>query len=132
MPIYGPKFSETAFKSGKNILASEHVQFIEGGATLDAAAFGAGYVEVGTAIARNTTTGKFEPYADGDDAGTPVLPSGYDEFAILNIDWDCDGVTDGIVGEVIVRGSVYEDKLAANVTDVFKQATPLIRYVKHI
>lgn len=132
MPIYTPKFSGTDLKGGKNILASEHLQNVEGGVTLDAASFGAGYVELGTAIMRNTSTGKFEPYVDGDDGGTPVLPSGYDEFAILNIDWDCDGENDGIAGEVIVRGSVYDAKLPANVTDTFKANTPMIRYVKHV
>ncbi|KEK22476.1 hypothetical protein [Bacillus gaemokensis] len=128
MPIYTPKFTEQPFKSGKNILASEHLQYIEGGATLDATKFGAKYVECGTAIARNKTTGKFEPYKET-TAGT--LESGFDEFAILDIDWDCDGKSDGVVGQVIVRGSVYEAKLVG-VTDAFKKATTLIRYVRHI
>lgn len=47
MPIYTPKTSRTDFKGGKNILASEHFTFIEGGATLDAAKIGSGYVPVG-------------------------------------------------------------------------------------
>lgn len=32
---YGPIFKKTGFSGGKNILASEHLQYIEGGATLD-------------------------------------------------------------------------------------------------
>ncbi|EOQ08286.1 hypothetical protein [Bacillus cereus] len=128
MPVYTPKFTEQPFKRGKNILASEHLQYIEGGATLDATKFGAKYVECGTTIARNITTGKFEPYKDGSEG---ALPTGFDEFAILDIDWDCDGKNDGVVGQVIVRGSVYESKLVG-VTETFKKATPLIRYVKHI
>lgn len=116
------------YVSGKNILASEHVQFIEGGATLDAAAIGAKTLEAGTAIARNTTTGKFEEYVET----TPgTLEPGFDEFAILNIDVKVDGVNDVIVGEVIVRGSVYDAKVIG-ATDAFKAANDNIRYVKHI
>lgn len=114
------------FKGGKNILASEHLQFKEAGATLDAAAFGAGLIEVGTLIARNTTSGKFEPYSET----TPgTFEPGYDEPAVLNIDVDCNGVDDVIVGEVIIRGSVYADKLPVAPTDAFKAATPMIRYI---
>lgn len=126
MPLYGPKFSETQFRGGKNILASEHLQFIEGGATLDATKFAVGFNDVGKLIARNTTTGKFEPVAAVADL------AGYDNFGILNVDFENDGVTDLIAGEVIVRGSVYEEKLADEVPQAFKDANPLIRYVKHV
>jgi hypothetical protein len=126
MPLYGPKFSETEFRGGKNILASEHLQFIEGGATLDATKFPVGYNDVGKLVARNITTGKFEPVAEVADL------TGYDNFGILNVDFENDGETDLIAGEVIVRGSVYEAKLADVVPDAFKEANPLIRYVKHI
>lgn len=125
---YTLKPTRTAFSGGKNILASEHVQFIEGGATLDATKFGAGLIEVGTLIVRNTTTGKFEPYAD--DAGS--FPSGYDEPAVLNVDVECNGVDDVIVGEVIVRGSVYEAKLPVAPSEHFKAKAPMIRFVKEI
>ena len=120
---YGPKFGGTEFRGGKNILASEHLQYLENGATLDAVAFGAGYVEVGTPIARNTTSGKFEPFS---------AVEGYDNFSILNIDVDMDGEQDQIAGEVIVRGSVYEQKLPEAVTAEFKAANPMIRYVSAI
>lgn len=120
---YGPKFGGTEFRGGKNILASEHLQYLENGATLDASAFGAGYVEVGTPIARNTTSGKFEPFS---------AVEGYDNFSILNIDVDMDGEQDQIAGEVIVRGSVYEQKLPEEVTAEFKAANPMIRYVSAI
>ena len=121
---YTLQTSRFDFRGGKNILASEHLQFLEAGATLDAEAFGEGYIEVGTAIARNTTTGKFEPFTTAE---------GYDEFAILNVDAHCNGKDDIIVGEVIVRGSVYEAKLPENVTEEFKELTrPMIRYVKEI
>lgn len=129
MPYTG-QIKETEFRGGKNILASEHFQFIEGGATLDAAAIGSTYLPVGTPIARNTTTGKFEVYAEETDG---TLPTGYDEFSLLNIDVNVDGENDVIVGEVIVRGSVYDAKLPATVTDAFRDATrPQIRYVRHI
>lgn len=120
---YGPKFGGTEFRGGKNILASEHLQYLENGATLDASAFGAGYVEVGTPIARNTTSGKFEPFS---------AVEGYDNFSILNIDVDMDGEQDQIAGEVIVRGSVYEQKLPEAVTAEFKAANPMIRYVSAV
>jgi len=126
MPLYTPKFSETGFRGGKNILASEHLQLIEAGGTLDATAFGAGYHDVGKLVARNTTTGKFEPVA-----GVTEL-EGFDNFGILNVDYECDGENDVIAGEIIVRGSVYEAKLADTVSEEFKAANPLIRYVTHI
>lgn len=114
------------FSGGRNILASEHLQYIEAGATLDAAVFGAGYIELGTLIARNTTTGKFEPVAAKTDL------TGYDNPAVLNTDEDCDGENDIVVGEVIVRGSVYEAKLPTAVPAFFKDANPMIRYVNEI
>jgi len=124
MPTYTPQFTQTAFKSGKNILASEHLQFIEAGATLDGAKFPAGIIDLGTLIARNTTSGKFEKF---------TTTTGFDNFGILNIDAISDGVHDLVVGEVIVRGSVYEAKLPVNAAlTAFKAVTPMIRYVKHI
>lgn len=123
MPLYTPKFSNEAFRGGKNILASEHLQFIEGGATLDATEFATGYHEVGKLIARNTTSGKYEPFS---------LVAGFDNFGILNVDFTNDGTNDLVAGEVIVRGSVYEAKLADVVTAEFKAANPQIRYVTHI
>lgn len=120
---YVPKFTRTDFAGGKNILASEHLQYIEGGATLDATAFETGYNEVGLLIARNTTSGKFEPFS---------AVEGYDNFAVLDEDFENDGENDLIAGQVIVRGSVYEDKLPQEVPDEFKAANPMIRFVKHI
>src|SRR5699024_11271078 len=83
--------------------------FIEAGATLDAVAFGKGFHEVGKLIARNTSTGKIEPVADdeGSDGGEGGEPTtgleDYDNFGILNVDYDCDGENDVIAEEVIVR-----------------------------
>lgn len=126
MPLYTPKASETEFRGGKNILASEHLQFIEAAATLDAGAFGAGYHDVGKLVARNTSTGLYEPVADAEAL------DGFDNFGILNVDWECDGENNVVAGEVIVRGSVYEEKLADEVSVEFKAANPLIRYVVHV
>jgi len=119
---YGPIFKKTDFVGGKNILASEHLQYIEGGATLDHTAFPTGYNEVGALIARNLATGKFEPFSEVE---------GYDNFAVLNEDFINDYEQDLIAGEVIVRGSVYEDKLPQAVPAEFKEVNPLIRYVTH-
>lgn len=120
---YVPKFTKAAFVGGNNILASEHLQYIEGGATLDATAFSVGYNEVGQIIARNTTSGKFEPFS---------AVEGFDNFAVLDEDFHNDGESDLIAGQVIVRGSVYEEKLPQVVPAEFKVANPQIRYVKHI
>lgn len=127
MPLYTPKSSETGFSSGKNILASEvRLQFIEAAATLDATKFATGYNDVGALIARNTSTGKYEDVAEEADL------SGYDNFGILHVDFNNDGKNDVIAGEVLVSGSVYEAKLKDEVSDEFKAANPLIRYVTHI
>jgi hypothetical protein len=116
---YSLQTGQSEFKGGKNILASTHLQFKEVGGTLDAKAFPVGKVEVGQVIAKDATSKKFVPYVDG---GT------YSDLAILNVDFVNDGENDTIVGELIVRGSVYEAKLVG-VTDAFKDATPMIRYV---
>jgi len=120
---YGPIFRKTGFTGGKNILASEHLQYIEGGATLDHTKFPTGINEVGALIARNLTSGKFEPF---------TVVEGFDNFSVLNEDFINDYEQDLIVGEVIVRGSVYEAKLPQEVPAEFKEANQLIRYVTHI
>lgn len=117
---YNLQTSREAFKGGKNILASEHVQFIEGGATLKA---GQGALAVGQAIARETASGKFVKFVDANVAT-------YDDFGILNVDADAT-TFDAIVGEVIVRGSVYDAKLVG-ATATFKGKVPMIRFAKHI
>lgn len=117
------------YRKGKNILASSIVQYIHGGATLDGAKFPEGYIEVGTLIARNTTTGKYEPFVAGLEG---ALPEGFDNFYILNEDHKHDGASDAITGAVIIEGSVYEAKLPVEVPAEFKSANPNIHYVTHI
>ena len=126
---YTLKQTEVQFRGGKNILASEHVQYVHGGATLDGAAFPEGYIEVVTLIARNTATGKYEPFAAGAEG---ALPEGFDNFYILNEDHEHDGESDAVSGAVIIEGSVYEAKLPVEVPAAFKQANPNIHYVSHI
>jgi len=123
---YGPIFKKTDFQGGKNILASEHIQYIEGGATLDHTKFPTGYNEVGLLVARNLSTGKFEPFTTGE--GAPE----YDNHGVLNEDFINDYGQDLVVGELIVRGSVYEAKLPQEVPAEFKEANPMIRFVSHV
>jgi hypothetical protein len=123
---YNLKTTRTAFVGGKNILASEHVQFLEAGATIKG---GEGLLEVGQLIARlngaqPTHAGKFVKYIEANVAT-------YDEFGILNVDVDAT-TYDAIVGEVIVRGSVYEAKLPQAPTAGFKGKLPMVRFVKHV
>lgn len=125
---YTLKSKQEQFRSGKNILASEIVQYVHGGATLDGSKFPQGVIEVGTLIARNTTTGKYEPFVEGAEG---ALPEGFDNFYILNEDHDHDGESDAVTGAVIIEGSVYEAKLASEVPASFKQANPNIHYVSH-
>ena len=122
MPFYTPKFSVTEFTGSNGILASEHLQYLEAGATLDSAVFTVGVHGAGKLIARNVATGKFEPF---------TVELGFDNFSILEYAFENDGVNDLIAGSVIVRGSVYEAKLADVPSAEFKTLTPMIRYVSH-
>ncbi|WP_422404500.1 hypothetical protein [Mammaliicoccus sp. JADD-157] len=132
---YTLKAQSEQFRSGKNILASEIVQYVHGGATLDGSKFPKGIIEVGTLIARNQSTGKYEPFAEGsageEEGGGAILPEGFDNFYILNEDHDHDGESDAVTGAVIIEGSVYEAKLPVEVPATFKQANPNIHYVSH-
>ena len=120
---FGPIFKKTDFQGGKNILASEHLEYVKGGVTLDHTKFPTGHNEVGALIARNLTTGKFEPFS---------TTEGFDSFYVLNEDFDNSYGQDLIAGEAIVRGSVYEEKLPQAVPAEFKEANPLIQYIRHI
>lgn len=122
MPFYTPKFEVTGFTGQKGILASEHIQYNEAGGTLDASKFSEGEVGAGKLIARNTDTGKFEPFSEVE---------GFDNFSVLEYGFVNDGTNDLIAGSIIVRGSVYEAKLADEVSDEFKALVPMIRFVTH-
>lgn len=125
--VYTGQVTQTEFVGGKNILASEHLQFIEAAGTLDATAFATGVVPIGQLVARDLATGKYVPFEDGVTTTTT-----HDNFSITNVDFENDGVNDMIIGELIVRGSVYEAKLAVEVPVAFKEANPQIRYVSHV
>jgi hypothetical protein len=118
------------FKGGKNILASEHVQFVEAGATLAA---GLGPLQVGQAMARiktlpaSGTVGNVGEWTKYNEANV----ANFDDFGILNVDAETYAGDQVVVGELIVRGSVYEAK-CVGVTDTFKTKTPMIRYVKNL
>lgn len=113
------------YRGGINIIASEQrLAFIEEGATLDATAFPKGYNGVGKIIRRDPATGKYVPLKDTD--GTL---DGTEDIGIVNIDFHNDGENDIQVGEVIIAGSVYADKMADTATAAIKAATPLIRYI---
>lgn len=116
---YSFKQTTSAFAGGKNILASEHFQFVEGGAQ----------VKGGVAYAVGEALGKV---ATGGDAGLWVKyvnGATYADLGILNVDVE-NIAENSVVGEILVRGSVYDAKLAASATAEFKGKTPLIRYVK--
>src|SRR5690625_7333731 len=114
--VYGPIFSKTQLQGGKNILASEHLQFVEAGATLDHTEFPTGFNEVGALVARNEATGKFEPF---------TAVEGYDDFGILNEDFRNEYEQELIAGEVIVLGAVYVDKLTDEILAEVQSATLL-------
>lgn len=120
---------QTEFKQGRNILASEYVQFVEGGATTYS---GLGPIEAGQALARYKEYGAYDGYwgrySDNDQARGI-----YDAYGILNTSTEVWGTDNVVLGEVIVAGSVYESRIVTEqggVTETFKSLTPMIRYVK--
>lgn len=129
MPYTPFNRDQTAFKSGKNILASEHFAYTEEGGTLDAVAIGNRYVEVGEPFVRDMATGKYVPFTDAAHLTTGALNTGFADPVVCDIDFDCDGVNDVIVGQLLIKASLYPGKLPASVTDAFKELThPNMRY----
>ncbi|MGE7650489.1 hypothetical protein ACQKM1_22340 [Peribacillus frigoritolerans] len=110
--------TKTAFTGGKNILASEHFQYIEVGATLKG----------GSAYALGEAIGKVASGADQGLWVKYVNGATYADLGILNVDVD-NVASNTVVGEVLTRGSVYAAKLPASVTAEFKTKTPMIRYI---
>lgn len=123
MPLYTPKFRETDFKGGINILASVNFDYIEGGATLDPTKFEVGYNAIGKAIGRNPNTGLWEDLKDAGDLST------FDDFGILDYDFYNDGESTLVAGQVLIAGAVYEAKLADEVADEVKAKMPMVRFV---
>lgn len=118
--------TKVAVAGGKNILASSLFQYVHGGATFDGSKFNKGLVAVGTLVARNDKTGKYEPF---------TVAEGFSNFYILNEDHIHDGKTDFVTGAVIIEGSVYEGKLPDYEDEflkTFKQLNQNIHFVKHV
>lgn len=130
MPYEVPRNQDaTEFKGGKTILASIHFLYTEEGGTIDAAAVGDRYVELGEPFVFNETTKKYVPFVSATHVTTGALNAGFSDPVICHVDFNCDGVNDVVVGELIYTGTFYDKKLPAKVTADFKALTqPLIRY----
>lgn len=130
MPYEVPRNQDpTPFKGGKTILASVHFRYTEEGGTLDAAAIGDRYVELGEPFVKNTTTGRYVPFVAATHVTGGVLNAGFADPVITNVDFECNGSDNVIVGELLYEASVYAKKLPAKVDNAFKAVTPRIRYI---
>lgn len=130
MPYTNPRNQDqTPFKGGKTILASLHFRYTEEGGTLDAAAIGERYVELGEPFIRSNSTGRYVPFVAATHVTTGVINAGFSDPVICNVDFNCNGVDNVIVGELLISGSVYDKMLPTKTTAAFKAVTPNIRYV---
>lgn len=131
MPYEVPRNQDpTPFVGGKTILASVHFQYTEEGGTLDAAAIGDRYVELGEPFVFNEATGRYVPFVDATHITTGALTAGFSDPVICNVDFNCNGTDHVVVGELLIAASVYAPKLPAAVTAAFRAVTPNIRYVR--
>jgi hypothetical protein len=118
--------------AAQEIKASKHYAYINGGITLDGSKFAAGELVVeGQVIARNTTSGKFEKYADV--AG--VWPDGYDTPLVLDesVRFTATGDPETVnfdesVGQAIWHGAVHT-RLCVGLTTAFQTKAVLISFV---
>jgi hypothetical protein len=118
--------------AAKEIKASRHYAYIDGGITLDGSKFTAGELIVeGQVIARNTTSGKFEKYADA----TGAWPAGYDTPLVLDesVRFTATGDPETVnfdesVGQAMWHGAVIES-LCVGVTAAFKAKIPMVAFV---
>lgn len=123
MPYTPFNREQTEFKGGITILASDDFKYTEEGGTIDAAAVGNRYVPCGFPFIRNLTTGKYVPFT------AETTGANFTDPVLCDVDFNCDGVHDTIVGALLWRGSVYPNKLPVEVSAAFKAANPNIRYV---
>ena len=102
-----------SYAAAKEIKASAHYAYVVNGITLDGSKFETGgFVEEGTCLVKDNTTGKYEPYKDTASA----FPTGKSDPVILD-------------GQVLVHGAVYES-LLVGCTAAFKTAVgAAIRFV---
>lgn len=120
---------QTPFVGGKTIIASRHMQYTEEGGTLDAVAIGNRYVELGEPFVFQVSTGRYVPFVAATHVTAGVLNAGFTDPVICNVDFNCNGADHVVVGELLIRASVYAPKLPAKVTAAFKAITPNIRYI---
>lgn len=121
--------SQTAFKGGIQILASVHFKYTEEGGTLSATAIGNRYVACGEPFVRQTSTGKYVPFVAATHVTGGALNAGFTDPVICDVDFNCDGTNDVVVGQLLYEATVYAAKLPAKVTPEFKAVTPRIRYL---
>lgn len=118
---------KASYERGREIKASSHYAYILNGITLDGSKFAVGeLVQEGQCLVKDDATGLYEKYADGDNAGTPVFPTGKSNPVILDESIkfvaDDNGANPNVTaGQVIVHGAVHEGMLIG-VTDEFKKA----------
>lgn len=130
MPYEVPRDKgQTPFVGGKTILASVHLRYTEEGGTLDAAAIGDRYVELGEPFVRDNATGRYVPFTDAAHITTGALNAGFSDPVICNVDFNCNGTDNVVVGELLYEASVYLPKLPDKVTPAFRAITPRIRYI---
>lgn len=115
--------SQSSFKSGITILASQDFDYTLEGGTIDAAALGARYVPVGFPFVQNESTGRYVPFVAATHVTGGALNAGFRDPVLTNVDFNSDGTHNIIVGELIYRGRVYSGKLPAEVTAAFKSLT---------
>lgn len=120
-----------SYAAAKEIKASAHYAYVVSGITLDGSKFETGgFVEEGTCLVKDDTTGKYEPYKDAASA----FPTGKSDPVILDesIKFTVDDKgknPDVTAGQVLVHGAVYES-LLVGCTAAFKTAVgAAIRFV---
>ncbi|MGG3803161.1 hypothetical protein [Metabacillus fastidiosus] len=124
-----------SYEAGREIKASAHYNYITNGITLDGSKFAKGeLVKEGQCLVKDNVTGLYEKYADGNNAGTPVFPTGKSDPVILDESiqfvLDDNGNNPNLTaGQVLVHGAVYKGMLIG-FTDIFKkELAGAIRFV---
>lgn len=128
MPYTPYNREQEEFKGGIQILASQDFSYTPEGGTIDAAEVGAVYVPVGTPFVQDVATGRYVPYNDADHTTTGALNAGFRDPVLCNVDFQCDGVHNVVVGELLRKATVYPKKLPASVTATFMTLNPHIFY----
>ena len=120
-----------SYAAAKEIKASAHYAYVVNGITLDGSKFETGgFVEEGTCLVKDDTTGKYEPQKETESKfptgkSDPVI---LDESIKFTVD-DKGNNPDVTAGQVLVHGAVYES-LLVGCTTAFKAAVgAAIRFV---